>query len=163
MAGRLNPKQIAGSGATSGQVLAWSGSAWVPTTSAAGSARPALCFSKSYDPWSTTYSGSTTSVLVTYSLETNYQSLSPEFWKLPAAVSGAGGQLNPGIRFTWSDSSTTEFFNSDTSSALTKYRWQVRFNKDGLRISQVSFVVQNTAWSSISADLAEYIVEGNQT
>ena len=162
MAGRIKLKQIAASGASVGQVPAWDGAAWAPATSS-GSARPALCYSKTYDPAQTVYTGSTTVVLVQYSLASGYQSLTPSWWKLPASVTGGGGQVNAGVRFYWSDSSTTDLFNTSTSGALMGYRWQTRWDKDGLRITQIAFLAQNSSSQSISANLGQFLLEGEQT
>lgn len=162
MAGKIKLKQIAGSGASSGQVPTWSGTDWVPATSS-GSARPALCFSKIHDPAQTSYPGSTTQVLAQYSPASGYQSVSPSWWKLPSAVTGSGGQLNPGLRLYWSDATTTDMFNTQTTGSLMGYRWQNRFNKDGLRITQIGFIVQNTSSQGINANLGEYLFEGEQT
>lgn len=162
MAGRVSLKQIGSSGASVNQVVAWNGSTWSPTTFS-GAARPALSFSKSYDPPPATRQGSTTTVLIQYGLASGYQSLSPIWWKLPAATAAAGGQLNPGLRLYWSDSSTTDLFNTQTSGSLTGYRWQQRFNKDGLRITQIAFIVQNTSSSGIYSNMTEFVFEGDQT
>lgn len=162
MAGKLNLKQIASSGASVGQIPAWDGAAWSPTTSS-GSARPALCFSKSYDPPPATYSGSTIHVLVQYGLAAGYQGLSPIWWKLPAATAAAGGQLNPGVRLYWSNSTTTDLFNTQTTAPMVGYRWQQRFNKDGLRITQIAFIAQNTATTGIYSNMTEFVFEGDQS
>lgn len=163
MAGKINLKQLAGSGASSGQVATWNGSAWAPAASS-GSARPALCFSKTYDPAQTLYSGSTTVVLVQYSLASGYQSVTPSWWKLPASVAGGGNQqVNAGLRLYWSDSTTTDLFNTQTTGSLMGYRWQTKFNKDGLRITQIGFLAQNTSSQGVTADLGEFVFEGDQT
>lgn len=160
--GRINLKQVGGAGASAGQVPTWTGSAWVPATSS-GSARPALCYSKNYDPSLTVYTGATTVVLVQYSLASGYQSLTPSWWQLPASVTGTGGQVNAGLRLYWSDSSSTDLFNTATTGALMGYRWQTRFNKDGLRITQIAFLAANTSSQSISANLGQFLLEGEQT
>lgn len=165
MAGKLNVKQLAASGASLNQVLTWNGSSWVPANSGGGggSARPALCFSKSHDPAQTSYPGSTTQVLIQYGTASTYQSISPIWWRLPAAVTGSGGQLNPGLRLYWSDASTTDLLNTQTSGSLTSDRSEVRFNKDGLRITQIAFIAQNTSGQGINTNLGEFMFEGEQT
>lgn len=54
-------------------------------------------------------------------------------------------------------------FNTQTTGSLMGYRWQNRFNKDGLRITQIGFIVQNTSSQGINANLGEYLFEGEQT
>lgn len=162
MAGKIKLKQLGDSSASVGQVPTWTGSVWVPAT-LSGSARPALCFSKSYDPAQTNYAALTTVVLVQYGLASGYQSLTPSWWKLPASVAGGNQQVNGGLRLYWSDGTTTDLFNTSRSGALMGYRWQSRWNKDGLRITQVGFLAQNTSSQSISIDLGQFQLEGEQT
>lgn len=78
-------------------------------------------------------------------------------------MTGSGGQLNPGLRLYWSDASTTDLLNTQTSGSLTSDRSEVRFNKDGLRITQIAFIAQNTSGQGINTNLGEFIFEGEQT
>lgn len=162
MAGRVQLKQLSSSGATTGQVVTFDGSKWAPATFSGGSARPALSFSKTYDPSSQTFSQVTT-VLVQYDPASSYQSITPAFWTLPQAVTAGAGQLRPGVRLYWSDNSTQDYLNTSTLGSITQTRQEIRFNKDGLRITRIAFIVSNTSGSSPVANIGEFRFEGEQT
>jgi hypothetical protein len=163
MAGSIELKQLAQSGATDGQVVTYNASTgkWIPGSSGGASARPALTFSKTLNPSSQQFTG--TVILATYSPASTYQSISPAWWTIPPAVTVGGNQkVTPGLRLYWSDTTTTDFTNSSTFGALTTSRSDVYFNKDGLRITSVAFF--GTASSAgLTADLGSFTFEGEQT
>ena len=121
-------------------------------------------FRKTYDPGLVAYAAGT-SVALAYSPATGYLSLLPAWWTIPAAIlsgGGAGPPLNPGIRFTWSDATTTDRFNTSTISSLTETRDSIDFNKDGLAIVGLSWIVNNTSGGVASVDFTAWTTDGNQ-
>ena len=121
-------------------------------------------FRKTYDPGLVAYVAGT-SVAQAYSPATGYLSILPAWWTIPPAINsggGAGPPLNPGIRFTWSDGTTTDRFNTSTASALTETRDSIDFNKDGLAIVGLSWIVNNTSGGAASVDFSAWTTDGNQ-
>lgn len=121
-------------------------------------------FRKTYDPGLVAYVAGI-SVAQAYSPATGYLSILPAWWTIPAAINSGGGigpPLNPGIRFTWSDGTTTDRFNTSIIAAITETRDSIDFNKDGLAIVEVSFIVNNTSGGAASVDFTSWTTDGNQ-
>lgn len=156
---------VNGDAGSAGEVLTSQGAGlppiWSPGVSAGGA-----YFRKSNDPASASYAAGVSVIAGgTYAPAAGYTCIFPSFWTLPAAVAsggGAGPPINPGIRFTWSDSSTTIRYNTSTAATLTEQASTIDFNKDGLKIVGVAFVVNNTSGGSASADFTAWLVNGSQ-
>lgn len=120
-------------------------------------------FRKTYDPAAVSYAAGT-SVAQTVGPATGYLSLLPAWWTLPVALigGGLGLPLYPGIRFLWSDGTTTDRFNTSLVGSLTETRDSVDFNKDGLAIVRVAFIVNNTNAAAETVNFAAWTTDGNQ-
>lgn len=123
-------------------------------------------FRKTNNPGSVSYPAGVSTVSGgAYTPATGYLSIIPALWTLPAAINSGGGvgpPLNPGIRFNWSDGTTTIRYNTSTASSLTETRDSIDFNKDGLAIVGVDFVVDNTSGGAATVDFTAWTVDGNQ-
>lgn len=120
-------------------------------------------FRKTYDPAAVPYAPGT-SVAQTVGPATGYLSLLPAWWTLPAALIGGtfGLPLYPGIRFLWSNGTTTDRFNTSLVGSLTETRDSVDFNKDGLAIVRMAFIVNNTNGGIETVNFAAWTTDGNQ-
>lgn len=123
-------------------------------------------FRKQNDPANATYNAGTTTVIVggSYTPATGYLSIVPAWWTLPVATVDpiSGGAVLTGIRFTWSDGTTTTRTNASTVAALTETRDAIDFNKDGYTITSIQFIVQNTTANNVTFNFAAWTVDGQQ-
>jgi hypothetical protein len=113
---------------------------------------------RTYDPESQNYSSGDT-VLQTLDPDDSYISILPERWVIPATTDS---NLVTKIIFVFSDDTEIIRSNTSTGTDLVEKREDVEFNKSGLYIKQVKFVVTNTGSSSITADIGAFIIDGEQ-
>lgn len=116
----------------------------------------ARCFSYTLDPGSQSYAAGVTS-LQTMLPGITHGSLVASRWKLPPKA----GNVEPGIRFTWSDGSTTTRKNT-ISASLAESRELVFFDKNSLFVKKLEMIADNVSGSPETQDLDSFQVEGEQ-
>ena len=94
--------------------------------------------------------------LATYVPDDGYVGVIPSSWTLPAYESS---NCQAGIKFYWSDGSVSYEMNA-TGGNVTTNRSDMRFQKNGLGIIGVGFVVNNTS-SPVVHDFGPLIIEGD--
>lgn len=87
-----------------------------------------------------------------------YKSIVPAFWTLPPKV----GNVQPGIRFTFSDGSTVDDENTNAGASKTVRREDFAFNKNGFTITRVSFFGDNVSGGAETQDLGLFTFEAEQ-
>ena len=125
---------------------------WVATTRGLGA-----MFRKALDPANVEYVAGIAVLQTDLAETTEYHSIMPVRWRIPPKV----GDVEPGIRFTFNDASTVTRSNTTGSEILESHGADVFFDKDGLTIQQIEFLVDNVGGTQ-TVDIADFELEGWQ-
>lgn len=109
---------------------------------------------KTHNPASQSFPVGVT-VLQIYDPPTGYKVWAPLRWDLPPKI----GNVQPGIRFTFSDASTVSRNNTSIVSSLDERRDSVEFQKDNLVVTRIEFIADNVAAVAETQDLGVFKFE----
>lgn len=89
--------------------------------------------------------------------DSHNNSIIPVRWSIPPKV----GDVEPGIRFTWSDGTTSTRSNTTGSEIVESHGADLYFNQDGNTVQQIEFIVDNVGGTQ-TVDIAAFQLEGWQ-